>query len=38
MLVFQEGANFQLDIEENNNGGWDHMLMGERLGSITKTN
>lgn len=38
VLVFQEGANFQLDIEENNNGGWDHMLMGERLGSITKTN
>ncbi len=36
VLVFQEKAGFKLTAPTNGNDAWQHILMGEKLGELTK--
>jgi phosphatidylserine decarboxylase precursor len=36
VLVFQKQAGFKLTAPANGNGGWNHILMGEKLGELNK--
>ena len=36
VLVFQEKANFKLTAPANDDNGWQHILMGEKLGELNK--
>lgn len=35
-MVFQRGVTFELTAPSNSSGGWEHILMGEELGRLTK--
>jgi len=36
ILLFQEGVTFTLDVSEEGNGAYQHLLMGEKLGLLVK--
>lgn len=38
VLVFQKGADFQLTSPKDGAGTWQHILMGEKLGEVSKVN